>query len=75
MITYKTLNPETLEPDANGERYQEHTIGSSVIISACPILVVEDVDPPIIGKTIEERLESIETTQDIILLKMEGVLA
>jgi hypothetical protein len=37
MIEYKFLNPQTLEEDPNGERYQIQTIGSSVIISACPL--------------------------------------
>ena len=58
-MLYKLLNPETLEEDENGERYQVQTLGGAVIIAACP----SAEEPPIILDPIVDPLQEIKDNQ------------
>jgi hypothetical protein len=58
--------------------YEENGVIVTTYSSGAIVKTVKSVQPPIFPqpeKTVQERLDDIETTQDIILLKLEGVIA
>ncbi|MCB2297811.1 hypothetical protein [Clostridium tagluense] len=59
-MEYKILNPETFEEDEKGLRYSIEIVGSSKIISLCPLIdETTPIEPPVLvipQPTLEDKI-------------------